>query len=117
MSMAPVMPFFTDAYLGDTQHLTTEGHGALLLLLLWMWRQNGAVIADNDVLLARIARLPLSRWRRLRQDIEPFFTISGGVWDQKKLRQNWERVQKKIANCRRAGADGATARRRNLLLG
>ena len=41
MAEAPIMPFATDAYIGDTTHLTTIEHGAYLLLLFAMWRTAG----------------------------------------------------------------------------
>ena len=38
MADFPALPFFTDAYLGDTQHLTLEEHGAYQKLLYIAWR-------------------------------------------------------------------------------
>jgi hypothetical protein len=47
----PALPLFTDAYLGDTTHLSTFEHGAYLLLLIVSWRTPGCCVADDDALL------------------------------------------------------------------
>lgn len=70
MAAFPAMPLFTDAYLADTRHLTTEEHGAYLLLLMCAWRSRGCALADDDKALARPAlRQPAGggygqRWKR-----------------------------------------------------
>ncbi len=91
------MPFYTDAYLADTQHLTTEEHGAYLLLLLYSWRNNGALPPDDDRRLSRITRLSLRRWKQVvRPNLEMFFTISEEGWHQKRLQKTWADTQAKI---------------------
>lgn len=97
MSHAPIMPFYTDAYLADTHHLNAECQGAYLLLLLHTWRCNGAPPPDDDRILARIARVPPARWKRsVRPQLEPFFHRTDGSWRQKRLEKEWARACEKI---------------------
>lgn len=106
MSDAPAMPVFPDAYLADTTHLTTEEHGAYLLLLMAMWRRGGAV-PNDDRDLARIVGLELRVWRKTKRRLLPLLSIEGDLLTQKRLRKEWEYVQEKrnknAANGRRGG--------------
>lgn len=77
MSQAPAMPMFWDAYLADTTHLTTEEHGAYLLLLAAMWRRNGS-LPDSDADNARIVGLTKAKWRKAKARLAPFLTIQDG---------------------------------------
>ncbi len=73
------MPMFWGDYLRDTGHLSTQEHGAYLLLIGHYWT-TGKPLPDNDVQLARIARLSSAVWGRMRAVIAAFFTISDGLW-------------------------------------
>lgn len=70
------MPVYIGDYLGDTQRLTTEQHGAYLLLLMDYWR-NGPPPAD-DAVLCSITRLKLARFRKHKSTLFAFFKIAGG---------------------------------------
>lgn len=109
MAEFPALPVFTDAYLADTRHLTTEEHGAYLLLLMCAWRTRGCRLRDDDRLLARIAGVGLARWRRLKPVLIDFFTIEQGYWQQKKLSYVYATVAKKVARNRASGAKGGRA--------
>lgn len=56
MSSTPFMQFYVGDYLADTLDLTTEQHGAYLLILMTMW-QHDAKLPNDPVKLARIARM------------------------------------------------------------
>lgn len=74
------MPLWIGDYLADTMHLTTEQHGAYLLLIFHQWRQGE--IPDDDEVLAQIARLQPAAWKRSRPVLARFFTIADGRWVQ-----------------------------------
>lgn len=103
MSKIPVMPFYPDAHLADTQTLSAEEQGAYLLILLATWRNNGQPFPDDERLLATVTRLSRTRWRRVRARLEPFFDLSGGVWRQPRLERTWHQAAVKIEAKRRAG--------------
>lgn len=94
MSIAPAMPLFLDAYLADTTHLSTEEHGAYLLLLMAMWRRDGSV-PNDDRDISRIVGMELAKWRKTKKRLLPFLTIDGGMVSQKRLSKEWEYVRKK----------------------
>jgi uncharacterized protein YdaU (DUF1376 family) len=105
MSSAPSMPMFWDAYLADTTHLSTEEHGAYLLLLAAMWRRNGSV-PDNDRDNARILGLTPAKWRQTKARLAPLLIIENGQITQKNLLKIWKITQEKISANRMNGAKG-----------
>ncbi len=73
------MPLYWGDYLRDTGHLSTAEHGAYLLLIGHYWT-TGKALPDNDVLLARIARMSSEEWSESKQIILAFFQKRGGLW-------------------------------------
>src|SRR5205085_5893319 len=110
MAEFPALPLWTDAYLGDTTHLTTIEHGAYLLLLMTAWRTRDCSLPDDDRLLARYARLNAQQWKRMRPIIAAFFTVEGGVWKQGRLTDERGAVERHRQQQSEKGKAGAVAK-------
>jgi uncharacterized protein YdaU (DUF1376 family) len=93
MAEFPALPLFTDAYLGDTTHLTTIEHGAYLLLLMVAWRSRGCRLPDDDKMLARYAKCTAGQWRRIRPVLIDFFDVGEGFWTQRRLTDEYDHVR------------------------
>lgn len=110
MAEFPALPLFTDAYLGDTTHLSTFEHGAYLLLLIVSWRTPGCCIADDDALLARYTRMTRDKWRKIRPLMEPFFAVRDGFWHQARLQNELQHLQSRRKQQVEAGNASAIAK-------
>lgn len=97
MAEYPAVPIWTDSYLADTRHLTTEEHGAYLLLLMEAWRRPGCNLPDDDLLLARLAGLSPERWAEVKPVVMAFWQRDGRrkVWTQKRLSRERQYVAHK----------------------
>jgi uncharacterized protein YdaU (DUF1376 family) len=91
MAELPVLPLKTDALLADTTHMSAEEFGAYVRILIVMWRQK-ARLPDNATELARIAGVPLARWKKISERVMRPMTIAGGVVSQKRLTDTWIQV-------------------------
>ena len=91
MAQFPQLPLWTDSYLADTTHLTTQEHGAYLLLLMAAWRSPGCRLPNDDKLLRRFAGGP-KNWRRIKTRVLAFWLLNDGYLTQKRLCQEYERA-------------------------
>lgn len=107
MSGPQFMPFYVGDYLRDTMHLTTEQHGAYLLLLFACWTHEGR-LPNNDAELAAITRMPIDEWRRAKHNIGKFFKISVKFWSQKRIDVELERAQHLHDVRSKAGSKGGS---------
>lgn len=102
------MPLYVADYLSATSRLTTEQHGAYLLLLMDYWK-NGPP-PDNDGVLAQITRLSPSAWSNARTMLEAFFQVQSGQWSHHRVDEELAKANhNKEVNSRR-GKAGADAR-------
>lgn len=106
---APFMQLYVADYLGDTQHLTTEQHGAYLLLLMTMWRQGGT-LPDEPKMLARIARVSARRWHLIADEVMAFFDLEDGHITQKRLVEEYQKAVSKSEKRSISGKLGVEAK-------
>lgn len=103
MSTKPAaIPLFGDAYLADTRHLSTEEHGAYLLLMMAAWRQDDCGLPMDDKKLARIVGLTEFKWGKIKDTILEFWTVRDGRIYQERLLKEWDFVSTKSAKNREA---------------
>jgi uncharacterized protein YdaU (DUF1376 family) len=65
------MAFYCKDYLNDTRHLSTFESGAYLHLIFSYWIDGG--LPDDDLRLAKLARVTDREWKVIRPILEPFF--------------------------------------------
>ena len=110
MSRSDMMPLWTDVYLGDTRHLSTEQNGAYLLMLITSWRSGKCALPDDDARMARITGLSKAKWLRHKPVLIEFFTLENGQFTQKRLKQEWQNRQDYIAAQSEKGKKSARKR-------
>ncbi len=98
------MPLYIGDYLQDTTRLTTEQHGAYLLLIMDYWT-NGP-LPDDDASLAQVTRLHPAAWKKNRPAIRRFFTIEDGEWNHKRINDEMDKASQFIAKQKANGARG-----------
>ena len=111
MSQTPFMQLYVGDYLADTLDLTTEQHGAYLLLLMTMWRHD-AKLPNDPAKLARIARVSARRWHLVWSEIQHFFYVDGDQIRNKRLDLEH---QKAVSISEKRSASGAAGGRAKAL--
>lgn len=103
------MPLYIGDYLADTSRLSTEQHGAYLLILMDYWR-NGPPLDDEEE-LASISKLPLPQWRKHAAKLRGFFDSVDGRLIQK--RADAERAKAGAISSKRSEAGKAGAAKKH----
>lgn len=65
-------PFYPDDYLSDTQELSTEDHGAYLLIIIELYRAGGELPYDEKM-LRRITGLSAYKWKSFSKIFDKYF--------------------------------------------
>jgi len=107
MAALPYMQLYVADYLADTMHLTTEEHGAYLLLIMNYW-QTGKPLPVNR--LQSIAKLSSARWTSVERALNEYFNEVDGEWHHDRVDMELGKVRAKSAQASRAGKASAAAR-------
>lgn len=107
MAALPYMQLYVVDYLADTLHLTTEEHGAYLLLMFNYWQTSKPLRVNR---LASIARLSNERWTYVERTLKEFFRETDGVWIHPRIEKDLEKVAIKSGKNSEAGKASALAR-------
>ncbi|TWC18139.1 uncharacterized protein YdaU (DUF1376 family) [Pseudomonas sp. SJZ085] len=108
MAALPYMQLYVADYLADTMHLTTEEHGAYLLLIFNYW-QTGKPIPVSR--LARITRLSNERWTDVERSLGEFFNERDNEWVHDRIERDLEAVRASQEQRIAAGKASAEARK------
>ena len=112
MTSLPYLQLYTSDYLADTAHLTTEEHGAYLLLIMNYW-QRGKPLDNTDNRLAHVARLTDERWKAVETVLSQFFQIDGQIWFHSRIERDLAAVREKSDRASYAGKRSAVQRSLN----
>lgn len=107
MAALPYMQLYVADYLADTQHLTTEEHGAYMLLIFSYWQTGKPLRIDR---LATVARMSNERWSSVEDTLAEFFHVVGTHWHHFRIEADLDAVNSKSANASSAGKASAKAR-------
>ena len=103
------MPIWIGDYLAETGHLTTQQHGAYLLMLMHYWNTQKP-LPDVDSTLALIARLSVKEWKKDRPFIANFFQVVDGNWYHSELVQKIDHAAGLSEKRRKVGRIGGKKR-------
>lgn len=103
------MPLYIGDYLADTMHLTTEQHGAYLLLIMAYWK-NGGPLPSSDQQLAAICRLSQDSWVSYKSVICGFFEDRDGLLVHERIEDEIAGANKNKSKRSMSGSKGAQAK-------
>jgi uncharacterized protein YdaU (DUF1376 family) len=89
MAEHPMFPFWTDAYFGDTVHLTTFEHGAYILMLLTAWRTGQASLPNDHEFIRKTLKMRRDEWAKHSATLLSFWAVEGDRLVQSRLRDEW----------------------------
>ncbi|VUD66355.1 hypothetical protein TDB9533_03568 [Thalassocella blandensis] len=111
------MPLYIGDYLAGTSRLTTELHGAYMLLIMDYW-MNGQ-LPDDDATLASITKMNVDDWKnKARPMLQAFFEVSSSnatsnaqaCWKHKRIEEELAKATEKKAAAKEKAARAAAAR-------
>lgn len=95
MAEFPALPLWTDAYLGDCDHLSDAEHGRYFLVLIALWRAPRQRLPNDLIWLARKFRRSVQAFEiEILPVMREFCVCDGNWWTQKRIKKEWAYVKK-----------------------
>lgn len=108
MAALPYIQLYVADYLADTMHLSTEEHGAYLLIIMNYW-QTGKPVPKKR--LASVARLSSDRWISVEESLNEMFNDTGTHWEHSRIEADLLMVKESQEQRSKAGRASAEARK------
>lgn len=105
----PWMPFYWGDYFKKTLHLSTEEHGAYMLLIGAYW-ERGKAFPDDDLFFAHVTKMSTKKWKMVRPKIIEFFAVSEGLWVHERVEFEILRSSERQASASANGKAGGLAK-------
>lgn len=106
------MPWYIGDYLADTQLLTTEQHGAYMLMIMAYWKNRGPLPDDDDVLMS-VCKLPPAKWKKVKPAVLKFFTRTDEGLVHKRIEKELKTTEEKRKEASEKAKKAAAARWKN----
>ncbi len=103
------MPTYWADYFANTTHLTTEEHGAYLLMIGAYWQRNAA-LPDDMHFLASLAKMTTRRFKSVRDKLSDMFVIVDGLWYHVRVERELLRSSERLKSARANGRAGGLAK-------
>lgn len=100
------MPLYVGDYLADTMGLSTEQHGAYLLLMMACWKAGGQLPNDHQQ-LAQFARLTPQQWSRHENILKQYFKVTPEHWTHTRVLEELTNAKAMVDKKSAAGKIGA----------
>lgn len=107
MAALPYIQLYVADYLADTMHLSTEEHGAYLLIIFNYWQTGKAV---QKARLSSVAKVTPGRWKEMEPVLGEFFREKEGAWHHFRIDCDLSKVKSKSIKASRAGKKSAQKR-------
>lgn len=110
MATLPYMNFYVADYLADTIHLDTLEHGAYILLIFHYWK-HGKPLPNDDEKLAKLCRLSLKKFQKIKKNILEFFSIENDFLIHERIEIELSKAREKSLKASDSGKKSAENRR------
>lgn len=109
MAALPYIQLYVADYLADTMHLSTEEHGAYLLLIMNYW-QTGKPIKEKHI--QAITKVSNERLTDVINSLQHFFNVdeTNGIWTHYRIEKDLEKVRCKSIKASESGKKSAKKR-------